>query len=208
MKLRWSTAVSLFTTTSFLLNKNLVRCRFTASDNFKRGKMKLILETERLVLRPMTVADAEHIFSTWASDPRVTKYMIYPTHENVRVTKNWLAEVEKSQELNLGFELKSTGKLIGSGGAYHKADKNAYSIGYNIAYDYWGKGYATEAMTAIVQYLIKEKGAKHFISEHADDNPASGRVMEKLGLKYFADGSYTKSNGQVFQSKLYKMDLE
>lgn len=81
-----------------------------------------VLETERLILRPLSVNDAEHIFRTWASDPRVTEYMIYTTHENVGVTRNWLAEVEKSQNLNLGFELKSTGELIGSGGAYYKAD--------------------------------------------------------------------------------------
>ena len=174
--------------------------------------MKLTLETERLILRPLTVADAEHIFTTWTSDPQVTRYMIYPTHASVEVTRSWLADVEKNrdseEEVDLGFELKATGKLIGSGGAYYKADKKAYSIGYNIARDYWGNGYATEAMTAIMQYLIKEKGAKRFISEHAVDNLASGRVMEKLGLKYYADGSYAKYDGQVFQAKLYKMDLE
>lgn len=59
-----------------------------------------------------------------------------------------------------------------------------------------------------MDYLVVERGARHFISEHAVDNPASGRVMEKLGLKYFADGSYTCADGRTFQAKLYKLDLE
>lgn len=172
--------------------------------------MKLTLETQRLILRPMTVADAEHIFNTWTSDPRVTKYMAYSTHKAIEETKSWLADVEKGQgqDLDFGFQLKETGKLIGSGGAYFNEEKNTYSIGYNLAHDCWGKGYATEAMQAIMDYLVKEQGAKHFIAEHAVDNPASGRVMEKLGLKYYADGSYTCFDGRVFQAKFYKMDLE
>ena len=171
-----------------------------------------ILETERLILRPMTVADAEHVFRTWASDPRVTKYMTYSTHANIETTTRWLADIEQNQQdetsMDIGFVLKKTGRLIGCGGAYYKADKNAYSIGYNIAYEYWGEGYTTEAMQAIVDYLAEKRDAKRFIAEHAVENPASGRVMEKLGMKYYADGSYTCFDGQVFQAKLYKMDLE
>ena len=55
-----------------------------------------ILETERLILRPITVADAEEIYTNWASDPDVAIYMTWSTHPNVEVTKGWLTEVEKT----------------------------------------------------------------------------------------------------------------
>ena len=48
------------------------------------------IETERLLLRELKTQDAEHIYKTWTSDPRVTKFMTYPTHESIDVTKGWL----------------------------------------------------------------------------------------------------------------------
>ena len=183
--------------------------------SFFEGKefMKLQrIETERLLLRELKVEDAEHIYKTWTSDTRVTKFMSYVTHESVDVTKGWIADVEKhnkdenSDVLDWGFELKSTGQLIGSGGAVYKDKFQKWSIGYNIAFDYWNKGYATEAMRAIVEYLSK-MGAKHFCASHAIDNPASGRVMEKIGMTFWKDGSYKCHDGRVFGARHYMLDV-
>ena len=171
------------------------------------------IETERLLLRKLRIEDAEHIFKTWTGDERVTKFMIYTTHQSVEVTREWLAETikhydeEDSGSLQWGFQLKSTGMLIGSGGAIFKPEYQMYSIGYNIAYDYWGKGYTTEAVRGIIEYL-KSIGIKQIYSDHAVDNPASGRVMEKAGMRYWKDGSYTCLDGRVFQAKFYRLDLE
>ena len=171
------------------------------------------IETERLLLRELTIEDAEHIYKTWASDPRVTKFMTWPTHESVNVTKEWLTEVEKhnadddSQVLDWGFELKSTGLLIGSGGAVYKDKFQKWSIGYNVAFDYWNKGYTTEAARAIVEYL-SSMGVKHICASHALDNPASGRVMQKIGMKYWKDGTYTCFDGRIFEAKHYILDID
>lgn len=176
--------------------------------------MKLpIIETERLILRPLEVSDAEHIFKAWASDPRVTKFMIYTTHESAETTKEWLesvvqnAEDENNKEYEIGFQLKESGKLIGSGGAYYKPEFDRWSLGYNIAFDYWHQGYTSEAMKALVDNLSK-MGIKRFISDHAVDNPNSGRVMEKIGLKFDHMGSYTCLDGRTFEAKYYILDLE
>lgn len=170
-----------------------------------------ITETERLILRPLKISDAEHIFNAWTSDPRVTKFMIYSTHKSADDTREWLKSVVENAQKNfaydLGFQLKETGKLIGSGGAYRKSEDGRWSIGYNIAYDYWHKGYAAEAMRSIIDYL-SGIGIKHFLAEHAADNPNSGKVMEKLGMKFDHDGSYTCRDGRVFESKYYILDLE
>ena len=81
--------------------------------------MERRIETERLILRTVTVDDADAIY-VWASDPDVNKYMIYPRHKNIEVTRQWLEsrDVEGDDEFDLGFELKQTGELIGMGGLY------------------------------------------------------------------------------------------
>ncbi|MCH5200236.1 MAG: GNAT family N-acetyltransferase [Oscillospiraceae bacterium] len=171
------------------------------------------IETERLLLRELTIDDAEHIYKTWTSDPRVTKFMSYVTHESVDVTKGWLAEVEKhnededSQVLDWGFELKSTGVLIGSGGAVYKPELERWSIGYNIAVDYWNKGYTTEAARAIVEYL-GSMGVKHICASHAVENPASGRVMEKIGMKFWKNGDCGSCDCKMFEAKYYILDID
>lgn len=171
-----------------------------------------ILETERLILRPLRVEDAEHIFKTWTSDPRVTEFMIYTTHKSPEDTREWLKSVQKDYEegtsYNYGFQLKEKGKLIGSGGAHYNREKDCWMIGYNIAYDYWHKGYTSEAIKALVDHLHKEKGIKHFEADHAVDNPNSGKVMEKIGMRFDRFGSYTCLDGRKFEAKYYVLDLD
>lgn len=177
--------------------------------------MKLpIIETERLILRPLKVSDAEHIFNTWTSDPRVTKFMTYTTHKSADETKEWLENVviqntenKDHKSYDMGFQLKESGKLIGSCGAYYKPEFDRWSIGYNLAFDYWHQGYTSEAMKALVDRL-SGIGIKHFIASHAVDNPNSGKVMEKIGMKFDHMGSYNCHDDRVFEAKYYIMDLE
>ncbi len=169
-----------------------------------------VLETERLILRPLTIKDAEDVFK-WASDERVAKYMIYPRHENIETTIAWLESLKDlpDNNFNWGFFLKDRGILIGSGGIYYKEDKKAWSFGYNFHHDFWGKGYATEASKAMIDYAYKEQDARDFISEHAVENPRSGRVIEKCGLKFSHFEDYTKLDGSVtFKAKCYSMHLD
>lgn len=171
------------------------------------------IETERLLLRELKVQDAEHIYKTWTSDPRVTKFMSYVTHESADITKGWLAEVEKQNEdensdrLIWGLELKSTGQLIGSCDVVYKPEYQKWSIGYNIAFDYWNKGYTTEAAKAVVEYL-SSMGVKHFCASHAVDNPASGRVMEKIGMTFWRNGCCQCHDGKVFEAKYYILNID
>lgn len=176
--------------------------------------MKLpIIETERLILRPLELSDAEHIFNTWTSDPRVTKFMSYTTHKTKEETEEWLESVVRNAEdencriYEAGFQFKESGKLIGSGGARYDSNSDRWNIGYNLAFDYWHKGYTSEAMKALVECL-NEIGINRFIAHHAVENPNSGKVMEKIGMKFDHMGSYTCFDGRVFEAKYYIMDLE
>ena len=167
----------------------------------------ITLESERLILRPLYVSDAEAVFE-WASDERVTKFMIYPTHTDISVTREWLSSMDSLDEkrFEFGFVLKETGKLIGSGCIGWCEPEKAWSFGYNLRYDEWGKGLCTEAAMRMIEFVRSEYGAEDFVGEFAADNPASGRVMEKCGLRFSRDTEYSKSDGSVtFKAKIYRM---
>ncbi len=113
------------------------------------------IETERLILRPLTVDDAEAVFE-WTGDERVAEYMIYPCHQSIEVTKMWLASLKNLEnEYTWGFVRKSDKKLIGSGGIRFRTDENVWSFGYNFRYDCWGFGYATESSKRMIEYIVE-----------------------------------------------------
>lgn len=167
-----------------------------------------ILETERLILRSLNLDDAQAVYS-WASDERVTRYMSYPVHTDISQTREWLAYVQTDEkEYNWGFVLKENGKLIGSGSiGPSNYLKGYWGFGYNLHYDYWNNGYVTEAARAMISYAHNSLGADKICAVHAVDNPASGRVMEKCGLKFDHFGEYEKlDKSQVFKCKYYILE--
>jgi ribosomal-protein-alanine N-acetyltransferase len=171
--------------------------------------MKREIETERLILRTVTEDDAEAVYK-WASDPDVNKYMIYPLHKDISVTKEWLKsrDIDGDDEFDLGFVLKETGELIGQGGVFYREEHDAWMIGYNLRKDYWGQGLVPEAMMAIIDYVNKEKGIKRIIGDFAVENSKSKRVMEKLGMTYWKDYQYTKTDGSVtYDAYMYKREF-
>lgn len=168
-----------------------------------------ILETERLILRPLTMDDAEACF-VWHSDPIVNKFMSYPLIESIEGTRAWLATLPDAPEnYYWGFVLKENNLLIGSGDiGPNKIMTDYWGIGYNIRRDYWNRGLTTEAMHAVMRFAYDELGVRKFCSDHAVDNPASGRVMEKCGLKFHHYGEYSKLDGSAtFKAKFYALEL-
>ena len=77
-----------------------------------------ILESKRIILRPLTIDDAENIYRSWTSDPEVAKFMMWDTHKSIDDTIEWLKieveNVHKEGLYNWGFVLKETGDLFGS----------------------------------------------------------------------------------------------
>ncbi len=168
------------------------------------------LETDRLILRPLATDDADDVFS-WTGDPNVNVYMIYLQHKDAAFTREWLSKLDHDSDTayTFGFMRKEDMRLIGSGGVYYHIDTADWHIGYNLRADAWNKGYATEAMRRIIAFAHQELGAKDFMSEHAVENEASGKVLEKCGLKPCGLGSFTKADGsRTFLSKRYSMHLE
>lgn len=166
----------------------------------------VILNTERLLLRPLTVADAEEVYE-WVSDDRVSKYMVYNTYKSVEQVIEWLKYIETvTNEYNFGFVRKADGRLIGSGSISPDAKGNGFwGFGYNFRYDCWGNGYATEATKAMMKYVYDNFGVRKFASSHVEANKASGKVMEKCGLHFVGYGEFHKLDGSC---KMRSMEYE
>ncbi len=146
--------------------------------------MKLTLETDRLRLRPFRLDDAEAMFSRWASDDEVTKYLTWPTHTDLEQTKailaRWVAEYEQPERLNFAIELKEEGnKLIGGIDVVHY-DEGMPVIGYNLSRAYWGRGIMTEACRRVLDYLFSQ-GFEAVKIDAIAENIGSNRVIRKCG---------------------------
>lgn len=152
-------------------------------------KGTVLLETERLILRRFTLDDAESINKNWASDPEVTKYLTWPTHTSIEASK-WFADfcVKGYSEDNnycWGIELKSTHELIGNISVVSGEDTiERLELGWVLGRKYWGNGIMPEAATRVIDFLFDEVGANSIFAGHDVNNPKSGRVMEKAGMKF------------------------
>lgn len=170
------------------------------------------LETERLVLRRLKTEDANEVFKNWTSDDEVSKYMRWTTHKDIEETRSWLQEEEKNYKNNdyytWGIELKEIGELIGSISALYREEDDRYEIGYGIGRKYWRKGYTTESLKKVMDYLINDVGIKKFKCSHAKLNPVSGIVMQKVGFKYVKDDYFESfDKTKKYDSKVYYLDL-
>ncbi len=146
------------------------------------------IETNRLVLRPFRPDDAEDMFRNWASDPEVTRFLTWPAHASVEVSRtvldSWISRYENGNFFNWAIEWKETGAVIGNISVVHLNEKTeAADIGYCLGRAFWGRGIMPEALRAVMDYLFDTVGVRRVAACHDVNNPRSGRVMRKAGLK-------------------------
>jgi ribosomal-protein-alanine N-acetyltransferase len=139
-------------------------------------------------LRPPQPADAQAIFERYASDPRVTRYLGWPTHRTVGDTEDFLgfcaSEWARWPAGPFLIESRADGSLLGSTGLGFETPEQA-STGYVLACDAWGFGYATEALTAIRESAANLAQCGGLERVYALCHPAhrgSARVLEKCGF--------------------------
>jgi ribosomal-protein-alanine N-acetyltransferase len=158
-----------------------------------------ILETKRLILRPGKISDAQNVYNNWATDNDVVRFMRWNAHESVDVTVAWLSDAEKnigdSESFDWLFVLKEINQPIGSGGMFYNDKHDMFEIGYCIMKKYWGLGIVTEATSKIIDFAKNSIKATELFACVAKENPASGRVLEKLGFVYKNDGQYSSFDG-------------
>jgi RimJ/RimL family protein N-acetyltransferase len=151
--------------------------------------MQTFLETERLVLRRFTEADADNLFEL-DSDPEVMRYLTggTPTPRDV-IERDILPRILRSYEPYAGFgywaaEEKATGAFLGWF-SFHPPDGSGpdnVELGYRLRRAAWGKGYATEGSRALIRRGFAEQDVRRVFATTYQDNLASRRVMEKLGM--------------------------
>ncbi len=160
------------------------------------------LETERLILRRYKESDIDMQYEI-LNDSRLSKFIRFPNltkEEELECIKDWIKNVEDSKYEKWVITLKDSNIPIGNISVNGIEKKHNYcNVGYVIMYDYWGKGYASEALKVVSDYLLD---SGYYLVECSCNelNKQSSRVMEKAGFKkdgYIAnrrlnrDGTYS-----------------
>jgi ribosomal-protein-alanine N-acetyltransferase len=162
--------------------------------------MNLILETERLILREMLPSDAPSLFEM-DCNPNVHQYLWNKPVVSIDEVDHYI-ELIRNQYLknNIGrfvVILKETNELIGWAGLKYNTEMvnnkvNFYDIGYRLNENFWGKGYASEATFAWLDYGFKTMKIETMMAAAHTDNIASNRILQKIGMQiteqYLEDG--------------------
>lgn len=146
------------------------------------------LDTPRLLLRPFSEADIPAIVH-FLNDPAIAEMTLnvpYPYDEEK--ARGWLAIQQQERDAGTGdtFAIvrKKDAQLAGAIDIRPNARHKKAVIGYWIGKPHWGQGYATEAARAIIRYGFETLGLNRIYATHFAENPASGRVMQKIGMTY------------------------
>lgn len=147
------------------------------------------LETERLILRKFELSDTQNMFDNWASNPNVTKFLIWQTYTNTDDVRAYIQSRIDSYANDNSYEwvieYKENHQAIGSIGVVDfKEYINCALIGYCLGEEYWHKGIMTDVLNRVIKFLFEEVGVNRIEATHDVNNPNSGKVMEKCGMKY------------------------
>lgn len=154
----------------------------------------MILETERLILRPWHEDDAEDLY-LYAQDPRVGPSAGWPPHTSVDNSRDIISTV-LSTTGTFAVVRKSTGRPAGSigltvgAGSSLKLPSDEAEIGFWIGVPFWGQGLIPEAVRALAGYGFEEMSLKKIWAGYFDGNEKSRRAQEKCGFVY----SHTREN--------------
>jgi len=169
----------------------------------------MIMETNRLIIRPLSVSDAEDMYE-YSKNPNVGPNAGWMPHESVKETRKIIRKVFLVQPYVFGMVLKSNGKLIGTLGLI--ADpKREYEkvkmLGYAMSEDYWGNGYMTEACEEVIRYGFEDLKLEMISCYCYPFNINSSNVMKRLGFTYEGRLALCEErfDGKVLDSDCYKL---
>src|SRR5437762_3334688 len=142
------------------------------------------IQTDRLDLRTFVESDIPELVPLiGAREVAVTTLRIPHPYEE-RHAKEFLASAIEENELRLVIRLRRDGRLCGGIGLHPDDQHQRAELGYWIGVPFWGSGYATEAAQAVVRYGFEELKLNRIYAAHFSGNDASGRVLQKLGMRY------------------------
>lgn len=153
----------------------------------KTGTIKL--ETKRLILRRFTLDDAADMYKNWVNDHEVCRFLTWSPHESIDITRSvlqsWIEQYADTGYYQWCMELKETGEAVGSIGVVNTREEiEAVEIGYCMSKNYWRRGLMSEALSALIEFFFQTVELNRIEAYHDVQNPNSGKVMKKCGMKY------------------------
>lgn len=160
------------------------------------------IETDRLILRPFRVEDAEDLYA-YARDPRVGPSAGWPPHTSVEESRSIIENVFSAPG-EFAVQLRGSGCVIGSASLKDEHPAGVHpdcpdaEIGYCLSPDCWGRGYVPEAVEALLRYGFERRGLRRIWCCHFDGNWRSDRVIHKCGFHYcFSRTAFVKILGET-----------
>ncbi|MEG0767800.1 MAG: GNAT family protein [Clostridia bacterium] len=146
------------------------------------------LETPRLLLRKLTLADAQDIYA-YSKDPEVSRHVLWEAHRSIHDSRAYLRYLQRlyrnDEPASWGIVWKQTGQVIGTVGyMWWNQENNSAEVGYSLSRDFWNRGIMTEALMEVMRFGFEVMRLHRIEAQHEVDNPASGRVMVKAGMRY------------------------
>ncbi len=146
------------------------------------------LQTERLILRAFQMDDAPAVDKYVSEKAIAATTLNIPHPYTLEMAEEWIGThkeaFENGRAVRFAITLGDSGELLGAIGLEITAAYERAEMGYWIGQPHWGKGYCTEAAIAVLHHGLDSLGLERIFATHFLKNPASGRVMQKAGMKY------------------------
>ena len=169
------------------------------------------IETERLLLRKLQLSDVYEYYERLFGDGDVSRYMLFEPHqtimESLESVQRKIARYEEGNFYCWGVELKEEAGLMGLVELLRfDEEANTCSFVYMLGCNYWNQGYGTELLKAVFRFAFEELEVERILADHMSKNIASGRVMEKAGMKHIGteEGKYEKM-GILYDAEIYEI---
>jgi [ribosomal protein S5]-alanine N-acetyltransferase len=166
------------------------------------------LETERLILREIISEDAPEVFGIF-SDPKVMLYYdieaLTEPKQAFEVINRFTEWRQKEQGIRWGIALKGSGRILGTCGLIWKRHNRSAILGYDLSWDFWGRGIMTEALKPVLTYAFDHEVNRVEAMTHTE-NVTSQRVLTRLGFQ--AEGilrDYFYFKGKFFDLKCFSL---
>jgi [ribosomal protein S5]-alanine N-acetyltransferase len=162
------------------------------------------LETERLRLRPYSEADIAGLIPLVGAREVAATTLRIPHPYTEQDARAFLVLAQEPGRIWLATTLRSDGRQIGGIGLCIDEQHQHAELGYWLGVAYWGQGYATEAAREMLRYGFEDLHLHRIVAYHFKQNPASGRILQKLGMRY--EGSqreHFRKWDQFVDSELY-----
>ena len=156
-----------------------------------------VLHSERLILRPYQLEDAQAVYEGWMGDAQICDQLDWQAHKDVNVTLRlldmWIESYQSPTVYHwcITMDARVVGDIMV---CKWNQDDQWCELGYCVARDYQGQGIASEALQCVSRYLLDEVGFHRIQLRHTEGNEASGRVMQKCGFRYEGTQRHAKRN--------------